>query len=87
MSKLSELKLDAPLSPVDLFRISVYVDDVRRAAIEEIAQMAEARGELWVKEGVRLAAGQGNPFPKFAAEIRAKFKSAPSSRGDKDARA
>ncbi len=36
--------------------------------------MAEARGRKWDKEGVRLAAGQGNPFPAFAEEIREKYR-------------
>lgn len=54
--------------------IAAALRAARADAVEQIAQLAEEKGRIWVKEGVRLAAGQGNPFPKFAAEIREKFK-------------
>ena len=60
-----------------------YLATARAAAIEQIAQLAEERGRIWVKEGVRLGIGQqSNPFPRFAKEIRATFgqsTAAPSS--------
>ncbi len=63
------------LAPVSGSRIKVYRRKVdlmadRSGVAEEIALMAEARGRKWDREGVRLAAGQHNPFPEFAEEIR-----------------
>lgn len=39
---------------------------------EHIACMADERSKQWIADGVRLAAGQHNPFPEFAADVRAR---------------
>jgi hypothetical protein len=60
--------------------MSRSVDDEREA----IARMADERSKQWIADGVRLAAGQGNPFPEFAAAIRARYSASDVARADEN---
>lgn len=46
----------------------------RQAENEAIAQIADACAKEWTERGVKLAAGQGNPFHAFAKAIRERVK-------------
>jgi hypothetical protein len=39
---------------------------------EAIAKMADQWSRQWIADGVRTASSQGDPFPAFAAAIRAR---------------